>query len=502
MAEADRLTIAAGTPGRVLMQRAGVAIADAVARGTPLGAAVVVLCGPGNNGGDGYVAARVLRDRGFRVTVAADGPPDPRAADAVDAAEGWGRPPVPLARWDHGRVAVLIDALYGAGLSRPIDRLTAEVIAAVNAHPCRVIAADIPSGVDGTTGAVSGAAIRADETITFFRRKPGHLLMPGRAFCGTVRVADIGIAATVLERIGPQDFANEPALWGECYRLPQRDGHKYMRGHAVVVSGGMTRTGAARLAARGALRAGAGLVTLASPPDALAVNAAHLTAIMLERMEGAAGLSGILADRRRNAVCLGPALGTGEATRALVAEALASGAATVIDADGLTAFAEVPDQLFAGIRAWPERPVVLTPHAGEFARLFGVDPTASKRDAAKKAAERSGAVVVVKGPDTVVAMPDGAVSIAANAPPWLATAGSGDVLAGMVTGLLAQGMPAFEAASAAVWLHGEAGQEAGIGLIAEDLPEALPRVLARLSRDLAAPSPDEADGGEDVAGGD
>ena len=242
----------------------------------------------------------------------------------------------------------------------------------------------------------------------------------------------------------------------------------------------MTRTGAARLAARGALRAGAGLVTLASPPDALAVNAAHLTAIMLERMEGAAGLGQILADRRRNAVCLGPALGSGEGTRELVAEALASGAATVIDADGLTAFADTPDALFAGIRAWPDRPVVLTPHGGEFARLFG--PTeGSKLDAARLAAARSGAVVILKGPDTVVASPDGRAAIAANAPPWLATAGSGDVLAGIVTGLLAQAMPAFEAASAAVWLHGEAGQAAGIGLIAEDLPEALPGVLAALA---------------------
>ncbi len=280
------------------------------------------------------------------------------------------------------------------------------------------------------------------------------------------------------------------------------EGHKYSRGHAVVVSGGMTRTGAARLAARGALRAGAGLVTLASPPDALAVNASHLTAIMLERMEGPAGLAAILADRRRNAVCLGPALGTGETTRALVAEALASGAATVIDADGLTAFAEAPDQLFAGIRAWPERPVVMTPHAGEFARLFGVDASPSKLAAVKVAAERSGAVVVLKGPDTVVATPDGMASIAANAPPWLATAGSGDVLAGIVTGLLAQGMPAFEAASAAVWLHGEAGQMAGIGLIAEDLPEAMPRGLDNLTRELAARNSEEVDDGEDVVGGD
>jgi len=490
MAEADRLTIAGGTAGRVLMQRAGIAIADAVARTTPLGAAVVVLCGPGNNGGDGYVAARVLRDRGFRVAVAADGPPDPRAGDAVEAAEDWGRAPVPLARWDHGRVAVVVDALYGAGLSRPIDRLTAEVVEAVNAHPCRVITADIPSGVDGATGAVRGAAIRADETVTFFRRKPGHLLMPGRALCGTLRVADIGIDAAVLDRVRPTDFANEPTLWGDAFPIPRLDGHKYHRGHAVVVSGGMTRTGAARLAARGALRAGAGLVTLASPPESLAVNAAQLTAIMLERMEGAAGLAGILADRRRNAVCLGPALGTGEATRALVAEALASGAATVIDADGLTAFSEAPDALFAGIRAWPERPVVLTPHAGEFVRLFGTVEEGGRLAAARSAAQRSGAIIILKGPDTVVATPDGLASIAANAPPWLATAGSGDVLAGMVTGLLAQGMQAFAAASAAVWLHGETGREAGVGLIAEDVPEALPRVLARLIVELSSPADD------------
>jgi hydroxyethylthiazole kinase-like uncharacterized protein yjeF len=452
MAEADRLTIAAGTPGAVLMHRAGVAIADVVARATPLGSRIVVLCGPGNNGGDGYVAARVLRERGFGVTVAANAPPQARAADAVAAAEAWGRAAVPLQDWAASRPAVVVDALYGAGLSRAITGVEAEVIAAVNASGCR---------------------------------KPGHLLMPGRLHGGTVRVADIGIRPAVLDGLAIRDFANEPALWGDAFPLPRADGHKYHRGHAVVVSGGLARTGAARLAARGALRAGAGLVTLASPAEALAVNASHLTAIMLERMDGAAGLSAILSDQRRNAVCLGPALGTGEATRALVAEALASGAATVIDADGLTAFAADPAALFAGIRAWPDRPVVLTPHAGEFARLFGTDPALAKPDAARRAAALAGAAVILKGPDTVVAMPDGTVSIAANAPPWLATAGSGDVLAGIVTGLLAQGMAPFEAASAAVWLHGEAGQAAGLGLIAEDLPEALPRVLGALSGILA-----------------
>lgn len=481
MGEADRLTIAAGTPGHVLMDRAGRAIADAAARLLPPGRAVAVLCGPGNNGGDGYVAARLLRERGVPVIVAAARPPDGRAGDAGAAAQTWGEAPLPLRDWAQGQPSVVIDALYGAGLARDVAGEEASVIAALNGADARVVAADIPSGIDGETGAVRGIAVRADETVTFFRRKPGHLLMPGRIHCGTVTVADIGIPASVLEAIRPRSFANAPELWIGGFPFPRIEGHKYRRGHAVVVSGTMTRTGAARLAARGALRAGAGLATMASPPESLAVHAAHLTAIMLERMEGAAGLAAILADRRRNAVCLGPALGTGEGTRALVAEALASGAATVIDADGLTAFAESPDALFAGIRAWPDRPVVLTPHAGEFARLFGPTEGGSRLDAARQAAERAGAVVILKGPDTVVAAPDGRASIAANAPPWLATAGSGDVLAGFVTGLLAQGMPVFEAASAAVWLHGEAGQAAGIGLIAEDLPEAMPQVLARLA---------------------
>ena len=486
MAEADRLTIASGTPGPVLMRRAGVAVADTAARMVPLGSAVSVLCGPGNNGGDGYVAARVLAERGYQVTVFADGPPDPRAADAAAAAQAWSGRIVPLAAWPPTRETLIIDALFGAGLARDIDGALADLIDHVNAAGTRVVAVDVPSGIDGASGQVRGVAIRAEETVTFFRRKPGHLLLPGRLHCGTVRLADIGIPASVLGEIAPSSSMNAPALWGDLYPWPRVEGHKYGRGHAVVVSGDLAHTGAARLAARGALRAGAGLVTVASPPEALAVNAAHLTAIMLMRLDGAPGLGQILNDRRKNVVCLGPALGVGEATRAMVAEALASGAAVVLDADALTSFADCPEQLFTGIRLWPERPVVMTPHSGEFTRLFGARAGDTKVGAARYAADRSGAVVVLKGPDTVVASPDGRTSIAENAPPWLATAGSGDVLAGLVTGLMAQGMAAFEAASAAVWLHGEAGQAAGVGLIAEDLPEALPPVLARLAAELVA----------------
>ena len=479
MADADRLTIASGLSGQVLMARAGLAVADAVSHQAPLGGRVAVLCGPGNNGGDGYVAARILKHRGYRVSVFADAPPDSRAADAAAARAEWRDAVAPLADWSESSATLVVDALYGAGLSRDVAGAAAEVIARLNASSCRVIAVDVPSGIDGATGAVRGAAVTAAETVTFYRRKPGHLMLPGRLHCGTVRVADIGISDAVLETIGPKTFANAPTLWRPLFPFPRIDAHKYDRGHAVVMSGGPAATGAARLAARAALRAGAGLVTLASPAEALRVNAAHLTAVMLASADGPAELAGLMSDSRRNAICLGPALGLGAPTRALVEVALASGAATVLDADALTSFADGPADLFAAIAALADRPVVLTPHAGEFARLFGA-PADAKLAAARAAAASAGAVVVLKGPDTVVAAPDGRAAIAANAPPWLATAGSGDVLAGMVTGLLAARVPAFEAASAAVWLHGEAGASAGIGLIAEDLPEALPAVLRAL----------------------
>jgi hydroxyethylthiazole kinase-like uncharacterized protein yjeF len=329
-----------------------------------------------------------------------------------------------------------------------------------------------------------GSAVQAAHTVTFFRKKPGHLLLPGPLYCGPVRVADIGIANAVLEAIGPKTFENLPDLWRANFPVPRLDGHKYLRGHAVVVSGGMSSTGAARLAARGALRAGAGLVTIASPREALAINAAANLAIMVHPVVGAAELTALLADRRINAVALGPGLGIGAATRALMFAALDGERACVLDADALTSFAVGPDRLVESIRARPDRAVIMTPHEGEFVRLFSVlEPktqVGSKLERARLAAHVSGAVVVLKGADTVVAMPDGWAAITANAPAWLATAGSGDVLAGMIAGLLAQGMPPFEAASAAVWLHAEAGNEVGPGLISEDLPEALPQVLRRL----------------------
>ena len=483
MERADRLTITAGTPGFALMMSAGQAVAEA-AMGLVEEGSIMVVAGRGNNGGDGFVAAAELAARGREVSVILLCERDSLQGDAALAARGWKYPVLPFNPQAIGKPALIIDALFGAGLNRPVKGDPLDMIEAINANGAPVLAVDLPSGINGTTGAVMGAAINAVETVTFFRRKPAHLLMPGRKHCGRVRLADIGIDAHVLEEIRPQTSENVPQSWQKSFPVPDIGGHKYARGHAVVLSGELASTGAARLAARGALRAGAGLVTVASPRDALAVNAAALTAIMVRPADTVVEFADILNDKRLNACVIGPGAGVSERTRDLVHTALSAKRGLVLDADALTSFAEAPGRLFEQIKASEDGQVVLTPHEGEFPRLFSdisnKHPGRSKLERVRAAAERSGAVVLLKGPDTVVASPDGRASIASNAPPWLATAGAGDVLAGMIAGMLAQGVPAFEAACIGVWMHGEAASEAGPGLIAEDLPEVLPAVFRRL----------------------
>ncbi len=489
MAEADRMTIAGGVPGVDLMERAGLAVAHAAAGYLGGAPRVVVLAGPGNNGGDGFVAARILEARGLPVRVLLLGDRGALRGDAALAAARWNGPVEPASAAGIAEADILIDALFGAGLSRDISGSAAELIRTVNASDAYVVSVDLPSGIDGATGRVRGAAIRADESVTFFRRKPGHVLYPGRAYCGRVTVHDIGIPERVIEAIQPAAAVNTIDLWGSRFPIPQTEGHKYTRGHAVIVSGSLPMTGAARLAARGALRAGAGLVTLATPRDAVAVNAAANLAIMVRQVDDPVALSGVLSNSRIKALVVGPGGGTGPAMRDMVLAALKAGCGIVLDADALTSFEGHADELFSSIKS-NGREVVLTPHLGEFFKLFSIAPETidqeGKIECARRASVRSGAVVVLKGPDTVVASPDGRIAVAVNAPPWLATAGSGDVLAGIAGGLLGQGMPGFEAACAAVWLHGEAGQEVGPGLIAEDLPEALPAVYRRLFVDLGA----------------
>ncbi|MGF6309342.1 hydroxyethylthiazole kinase-like uncharacterized protein yjeF [Bradyrhizobium sp. i1.8.4] len=483
MERADRLTIAAGTPGFALMMSAGQAVAEAAMDLVEKGP-IVVVAGRGNNGGDGFVAAAELAARGREVSVILLCERDSLQGDAALAAKGWKYPVLPFNPQALGRPALIIDALFGAGLNRPVKGDPLEMIAAINANGTLVLAVDLPSGINGTSGAVMGAAVQATETVTFFRKKPAHLLLPGRMYCGRVRVADIGIAAQVLDEIKPLTAENVPQAWRWSFPVPRIDGHKYARGHAVVVSGDLASTGAARLAARAALRAGAGLVTLASPRDALAVNAAALTAVMVRAVDNPIQFAELLDDKRLNGCVIGPGAGISARTRDFVHTALSAQRHLVLDADALTSFAGSPDRLFEAIKASDDQQVVLTPHEGEFPRLFSdisnKHPGRSKLERVRAAAERSGAVVLLKGADTVIASPDGRATIAANAPPWLATAGAGDVLSGIIAGFLAQGVAAFEAASIGVWLHGEAASEAGPGLIAEDLTEVLPAVFRRL----------------------
>ena len=487
MADADRRTIAGGVPGIRLMERAGETIADAVCARFRAGGRVDVVAGPGNNGGDGFVAARLLAERGYPAKVLLVGEVGRLKGDAALAAKAWTGPIVPAEPATLAGADVIIDALFGAGLDRPVEGLPRAMIEGMNAQSAPVVAADLPSGINGTSGAVMGLAVKASETITFFRKKSGHVLLPGRLFCGSIWVADIGIADSVLADIRPQTFENTPQLWLAHFPRPQLSGHKYDRGHAVVASGPSWSTGAARLAARGALRAGAGLVTIASPREALSVNAASNLAVMVRPVDGAQELTRFLADRRLNAFAIGPGVGVGEETCSCVLAALAGERAVVLDADAMTSFAREPQRLADVLKergGGEGQSTILTPHEGEFSRFFGAlderTEVGTKLDRARLAAQLTGAVVLLKGADTVVAAPDGRAAIASNAPAYLATAGAGDVLTGIAVGLLAQGMPAFEAAAAATWLHGEAALSFGLGLISEDLAEYLPRVYQAL----------------------
>lgn len=473
MAAADRAAISGGVPGLDLMEAAGAAVARMVQRHHPKGA-VLVLCGPGNNGGDGFVAARLLKHAGRRVTVALLGPRDALKGDAAVMAQRWEGAVLPATPLLVMQADVIVDALFGAGLSRALEGAALALVDAVNESGAAVVAVDLPSGLHGDDGQPRGAAaIRATRTVTFFRPKPGHLLLPGRLLCGELHVANIGIPDAVLADIPPQQWRNDPALWKAELPRPRIDGHKYQRGH-VLLRGG-DKPGAALLAGHAAMRIGAGLTTLALPQEAMALPGGP-DALMRQRCDGIPDWRVALKDARRNALLLGPGNGAGAATKQMVLEALATTRPTVLDADALTAFAEDPKALFAAIRG----PVVLTPHDGEFARLFPDLGLLPKLARTRAAAKISNAVILLKGADTVIADADGRAAINANAPPDLATAGAGDVLAGFVVGLLAQSMPAFEAACAAVWLHSEAAKLGGAGLIADDLPLLVRKPLADL----------------------
>ena len=473
MSAIDRDAAQSGIDSFALMNSAGRAVSAAALRLYPQALRFIVLCGPGNNGGDGYIAASALQRSGAQVYIHALRDPAHLKGDAALAHARWGGNVEPLFAYRPQDGDVVIDALFGAGLARPVPDEAAVVMQAVGQAGVPVIAVDLPSGLDGRTGQELGACFQADYTVTFMARKPGHVLMPGRSLCGALEVFDIGIPRRILFSHASGLCENGPHLWEQLTHTLDPSAHKYKRGHLAIFSGGPLATGAARLSAMAGLKAGAGLVTLAAPSAALDTNAAHLTAIMLKEIEEAADLSNWIADKRINTFVLGPGFGDLEKARRYAL--MLRERSLVLDADGITAFKDDPALLFNAFAEGGTR-LVMTPHEGEFARLFAdvaADPALSKVDRAVMAAKRSHAVIVYKGADTVIASPDGRAAINTNAPPWLATAGSGDTLSGIIGAHLAQGMPAFEAAASGVWRHGRAGMTAGEGLTADDLAAAI-----------------------------
>lgn len=467
--EADSATIRNGISGEILMENAGKVCADEIKKKfSPR--SVLVLCGSGNNGGDGFVIARLLKNDGWDVTVVSIADVNNLKGDAKIAAGKWGGEILPMDINLLRYTDLVIDAIFGVGLSRKVTGEIADIIDEILKLRLDVVSVDIPSGVNSDTGEIMGTALQANLTVTFARKKIGHVLVPGRRLAGEVVVCDIGLDESVINKMDAV-WENTPELWLDKFPFADADEHKYDHGHAVVAGGGIKCTGAACLASVSALRMGAGLVTVACPKSAIMVYATKLTSVMTKTIDNSADFADFLDDKRKNAVLIGPGNGVNEVTKGNVLAALKLKKSCVIDADAITVFQDNPAELFAAIKS----SVVLTPHDGEFRRLF--DVSGSKIERAKAAAELSGAVVILKGADTVIASPDGRLAVNTNAPPSLATAGSGDVLAGIITGLLANNMDAFLAACAGVWIHGEAANIAGIGMISEILPEFLPRVL-------------------------
>ncbi|OWK29516.1 NAD(P)H-hydrate dehydratase [Sphingomonas dokdonensis] len=439
MRAAEAQTIAAGTGAEALMARAGEQVAEQVRRLTA-GAEVLVLCGPGNNGGDGYVAAAALRRAGHAARIAACASPTTAAASAARAA--WMGPVEELG--NAAPAPIVVDALFGIGLNRPLGAEICEPLRHLIGNARLSIAVDVPSGVSTDDGSSFAEVPAVDLTLALAAVKPAHVLQPSAARCGDIRLLDIGVEVS-----GPVRVASAPQL-----RPPSARDHKYSRGLVAVVAGRMP--GAAALAATGAGRGGAGYVRLlGSATDRLP----H--AIVRQRFSAEA-----LADERVGAVVIGPGLGRDDKARERLDLARASERPMVIDGDALHLLGEAPARV----------PTILTPHAGEFARLFG-DLNGSKIERAIAAARRANAVVVFKGADTVIAAPDGRAIVHAHAPAWLATAGTGDVLAGVIGAQLAGGADVFTAAANGVWLHAEAARRAGPAFIADDLAAHLPAAL-------------------------
>jgi len=475
MYRADGLAFDAGISNLSLMENAGRTVAMYIIDNWDPGE-VAVMCGRGNNGGDGFVVARLLSEAGWRVRVGLLGFDSPKVltGDVKEMAERWSGDICPLDTSLLDRASLIVDALFGAGISRPVSEIVREVLEAADNSGVPIVAVDLPSGVNGDTGEILGFAPTCHSTITFGRPKLGHFLDPGADRLGNLVVKDIGIPETLISSLNCKVFHNKPKSWGADFPCPDFLTNKFDRGH-VTIFGGREMTGAARLAARGAIRAGAGLVTIASPQQAVPIYATDWPEFIIKSFYNFSQIKYYFKTKKVSAIVIGPGLGIGSRLRRLIINCVRMGLPVVLDADAISNFANEPKKLFNATLAGNG---VLTPHEGEFGRIFNFE--GSKVSRALQAARVSGATVLLKGAKTVIASPDGRAAINDNAPPWLATAGSGDVLAGMIGAIAAQGVPSFEAACIAAWLHGAAANQIGPGLIASDLPSFLPVEIAKL----------------------
>jgi len=482
MSLADSLAVKSGVPSLELMANAGQAVVDEILHRWGK-RPVTVMCGPGNNGGDGFVIAQLLMDAGWPVRLGLLGKLTELHGDAAHFADCWRGLTEPLSNGLLDDDPLIIDALFGAGLSRPLTGTALQIVQEINTRSLAVVSVDLPSGVNGTTGQILGDAIKAVLSVTFFRAKQGHYLMPGRDYSGQLAIKNIGINKNVLKTIRPLTTLNTPEQWGFDYPTPDNNTHKYSRGFTVI-QGGAKLSGAAILAAKGCRRIGCGMVSIAVPNDSLNRYQNTSPGDIIHNLSTPKDWQNLIADERVSTILLGPGADVVEATKQFVLSALESRKPVVLDAGALSSFQQSPEMLFKKIAS----DVLMTPHSGEFQRLFG-KLDGSKVDRARQAAKISGATMLLKGTDTVIAHPDGRILINNNAPPWLATAGSGDVLAGICSGLMAQGLTAFNAAAMGCWIHGQAATHFGLGLIAEDIADQIPIILTSdifIKRSLAS----------------
>lgn len=478
MQNTDRAAIASGIMGKTLMENAGLAVFKHIRSHFARGA-VVVLCGAGNNGGDGFVVARLLKQSGWDVSLVLFANRYELTGEASDMADKWISEAdgeiIESKNIDFIGVDIVVDAVFGTGLNRPMADEVVKIFKSIPEIP--IVSVDIPSGIDGNTGRILGYARAAHSTVTFCRKKIGHLLYPARGLCGTLVLADIGIEDDHIPSSTDSVLENDGEQWLSVFKKDEVQTHKFKRGY-VVIAGAEVMTGATRLAARAAQRAGAGYVVIASPEKASTLYRVSLSSVVVTGYRDTTGFSTILGDERATAFLIGPGMGYAFGAQERVLATLKLAKPTVLDADALSLFEGSSDLLFNKIRG----SCVMTPHEGEFAKLFPdvYSQNIGKLEQARLAAKNSNAVIVFKGPDTIIASPDGRAFINSNAPSSLATAGSGDVLAGIVTSYLSQGNQPFEAAAAAVWLHGELGNQCGQGTIAEDLIDQIPKLLSKI----------------------